>query len=103
MAAYRFAEFVRVERWVDLALATYLYLEWYRQGRLDRPGLTEREKDWWRSQRTAGLCRGVRAKREDEELRWLGRRLETPGGCKRLRRLLWAGLPAALRTTRRAG
>ena len=103
MVAYRFAEFVRVERWVDLTLTTYLYLEWYRWGRLDRPGLSEQEREWWQSQRTAGLCRGVRARREDEELRWLGGRLETPGGCKRLRRLLRASLPTALRTARRAG
>ena len=75
MATYRFADFVRVERWVGLALTTYLYLEWYRWGRLDRPGLTEREREWWQSQRTAGLCRGVRADREDKELRWLGERL----------------------------
>jgi IS4 transposase len=103
MVAYRFAEFVRVERWIDLTLTTYLYLEWYRWGRLDRPGLSEQEREWWQSQRTAGLCRGVRARREDEELRWLGGRLETPGGCKRLRRLLRASLPTALRTARRAG
>jgi hypothetical protein len=37
MAAYRLADLVRVERWVDLALTTDLYLEWYRRGRLDRP------------------------------------------------------------------
>src|ERR1019366_6307634 len=92
MVAYRFAEFVRVERWIDLALTTYLYLEWYRWGRLDRPGLAEKEKEWWQSQRTAGLCRAVRADREDQELRWLGERLATPGGCKRLRRLLRARL-----------
>lgn len=103
MVAYRFAEFVRVGRWVDLALTTYLYLEWYRWGRLGRPGLTQKEREWWQSQRTAGLCRGVRANREDKELRWLGERLETPGGCKRLRRLLRASLPTALRADRRAG
>lgn len=103
MVAYRFAEFVRVERWIDLTLTTYLYLEWYRWGRLDRPGLTEKEREWWQSQRTAGLCRGVREDREDKELRWLGERLETPGGCKRLRRLLRASLPTALRAHRRAG
>lgn len=103
MVAYRFADFVRVERWVDLALCTYLYLEWYRWGRLERPGLEEEEREWWQSQRTAGLCRAVRAERDDEELRWLKGRLSTPGGCKRLRRLLKASLPTALRESRRAG
>jgi IS4 transposase len=100
MVQYRFAEFERVERWVDLALSTYLYLEWYRWGRLERPGLPEKEKEWWQSQRTAGLCRAVRQDREDKELRWLEKRLATPGGCKRLRRLLRAGLPTALREPR---
>ena len=102
MVAYRFAEFVRVERWVDLALSTYLYLEWYRWGRLEQSGLEE-EREWWQSQRTAGSCRAVRAEREDQELRWLGGRLATPGGCKRLRRLLRASLPTAPRSVRRAG
>jgi hypothetical protein len=100
MVQYRFGQFERVERWVDLALATYLYLEWYRWRQLQRPGLPEKERDWWTSQRTAGLCRAVRCDREDKELRWLEKRLATPGGCKRLRRLLRAGLPTALRETR---
>jgi hypothetical protein len=103
MVAYRFGDFVRVERWIDLTLATYLYLEWHRWGRLEEKSPTEQEKDWWRSQRTAGLCRGVRADREDEELRWLGKGLSTPSGCKRLRRLIRASLPTALRGDRRAG
>ena len=29
---------------VDLALTTYLYLEWYRWGRLERPGLPAKER-----------------------------------------------------------
>jgi Transposase DDE domain len=100
MVQYRFQEFERVERWVDLALTTYLYLEWYRWRQLERPGQPEKEREWWKSQRTAGLCRAIRQDREDKELQWLEKRLATPGGCKRLRRLLRAGLPTALREPR---
>ena len=85
MVQYRFRDFERVERWVDLALATYLYLEWYRQRRLRRPRLPPKERAWWQTQRTAGLCRAVRCERDDKELQWLERRLATPGGCRRLR------------------
>jgi hypothetical protein len=102
MVQYRFGEFERVQRWVDLALTTYLYLEWYRWGKLQRPGLPRKELDWWQSQRMAGLCRAVRQDREDKELQWLEKRMATPGGCKHLRRLLRAGLPTALREPRRA-
>ena len=100
MVQYRLAEFERVERWVDLALTTYLYLEWYRWRQLARPGLPPKERDWWQAQRTAGLCRAVREHREDQELQWLEKRLATPGGCQHLRRLLRAGLPTALRKSR---
>ena len=65
-----------MERWIGLTLTTYPYLEWYRWGRLER---------------------------DDQELQWLEGRLSTPGGCKRLRRLLKASLPTSLRTARRAG
>jgi hypothetical protein len=100
LVQYRFQDFERVQRWVDLALTTYLYLEWYRWGQLDRPGLPEKERDWWQSQRTAGLCRAVGQQREDQELHWLEKRLATRGGCQRLRELLRAGLPTALRKLR---
>jgi Transposase DDE domain len=100
MVQYRLAEFERVERWVDLALTTYLYLEWYRWRQLARSGLPPKERDWWQTQRTAGLCRAVREHREDQEIQWLAKRLATPGGCQHLRRLLRAGLPTALRKSR---
>lgn len=102
MVQYRFRDFTRVERWVDLALATYLYLEGYRRRRLEQPRRSEKERTWWESQRTAGLCRAVRCERDDQELQWLERRLATPGGCRRLRRLLRAGLPRDLRKSRTA-
>jgi len=96
MVQYRFQEFERVERWVDLALTTYLYLEWYRWRQLQKPKLPPEKRDWWESQRTAGLSRAVRQDREDQELQWLEKRLASPGGSRRLRRLLRAGLPTAL-------
>lgn len=102
MVQYRFGDFGRVERWVDLALATYLYLEWHRQRRLRRPRRPPKERAWRQAQRTAGLCRAVRCERDEKELQWLARRLATPGGCRRLRRLLRAGLPRDLRASRPA-
>jgi hypothetical protein len=88
MGQYRFRQFERVERWIDAALASYLYLEWYRFGQLQNAALSEEQKAWWQQQRTAGLCAAVRCQREQEELDWLAQRLKTAGGCTRLRRLL---------------
>lgn len=103
MGQYRFREFVRVERWMDVALATYLYLEWFRWRKLQRGQLDEADKEWWQQQRTAGLCAAVRCQREEQELDWLHGRLQTPGGCSRLRRLLRANRPRVLRQRRAKG
>lgn len=85
---YQFQNFDAVEGWVELALATVLYLEWYRATQLARSGLSEREKDWWRRQRTHGLCQAVRLASEQAELEYIADRLETPGGIRKLRRLI---------------
>jgi hypothetical protein len=100
MGQYRFRDFVRVERWMDVALATYLYLEWFRWRKLKSGKLPAAEKAWWQQQRTAGLCAAVRCQREEQELDWLHDRLQTPGGCTRLRRLLRASRPRVLRQPR---
>jgi hypothetical protein len=96
MGQYRFEDFSRAERWVEVALLSYLYLEWYRWGKLEE-ARTEEEREHWSRQRTAGLQAAVRAECQDEELSWLEKRLATPGGRKRLRRLIRASLPRPLR------
>lgn len=100
MGQYRFRDFVRVERWIDCALATYLYLEWYRWGKLENPKLEAGEKEWWQEQRTAGLLAAVGCQREEEELNWLADRVQTPGGCGKLRRLLRQSRHRVLRQPR---
>lgn len=97
MGQYRFADFRRVERWLDCALATYLYLEWYRLKQVQSPEWSEPDKQWWREQRTAGLAAAVRCQRDQEELDWLQGRLKTPRGRARLRALLRATRPRVLR------
>ena len=100
MIDYRFRDFERVERWVDVALATFLYLEAYRQRHLQRPGLSPKERVVWETARTAGLVQAVRAEVEQGELAWVARRLRTPGGCRRLRHVVQA---AGLGQKHRAG
>jgi hypothetical protein len=85
---YRFQNFEAVEGWAELALATVLYLEWYRAGQLARRGLSDREKEWWRRQRTHGLCQAMRQASEQAELKYIAARLETPGGIRKLQRLI---------------
>jgi hypothetical protein len=85
---YQFQKFDSVEGWAELALTAFLYLEAYRQRQLSRSGLSEEDKNWWRQQRTHGLCQAVRLASQQAEMHYLAERLETPGGIAKLKRLL---------------
>jgi len=90
---YRFRKFAKVERWVELCLITFLYLEWYRAEKLARRDLSEEQKRWWRWQRTHGLCTAVREEAEEKELDRLASYTKTKGGQRKLKRLLRAARP----------
>jgi hypothetical protein len=98
MVHYRFRQFERVERWVEMALATFLYLEWYRARQLARRGRSKKEREWWQWQRTHGLCQAIRQQAARADLQYLAERLKTPGGIQRLRRELQAACPAEYRS-----
>ena len=44
---YRFAQFERVEHWIELVRLSFLYLEWYRLQPLRRRDVREKEKRRW--------------------------------------------------------
>jgi hypothetical protein len=94
---YRFQRFACVEAWVEMALTTFQYLEWYRAVQLTRRGLSEKDKLWWRAQRTYGLCQAVRQASQHAELKYLAERLETVGGLQKLKRLILASFPSEYR------
>lgn len=85
---YQFQKFAAVEGWSELALTTFLYLEWYRVQQLSRRGLSEEDKAWWQYQRTYGLCQAVRLASQQGELEYIADRLETDGGIAKLKRVL---------------
>ena len=85
---YRFRNFAAVESWCELALAAFMYLEWYRARQLARRDLSDEEKQWWRCQRAHGLCHAMRLASQQNELYFLAERLNTPGGIRKLKRLL---------------
>jgi hypothetical protein len=95
---YRFREFEPVEAWVELALTTFMYLEWYRVQQMSRRDLSDEEKRWWRHQRTYGLCQAVRSESEQNELKYIADCLETPGGMRRLKRLIRNSFPKEYRS-----
>jgi hypothetical protein len=97
MDRYRFGEFAKVENWVRLVLASFMYLEWLRARQLNKRRLKEKERSWWQSQRTYGLGRAVRQAAEQKELKLLGAALETPSGQKRLSKLLSQAHPKEYR------
>jgi hypothetical protein len=88
---YRFQKFEAVEGWMELALTAFLYLEGYRRQQLARRDLNDEDKQWWRHQRTYGLCQAVRLATQQTELKYLADRLKTPGGIAKLKRLLRNG------------
>jgi DDE family transposase len=90
---YRFRQFERVEGWDELIQMTFLYLEWYRARQLQRRDLAEEKRKWWRWQRAHGMCMAVRQEAEQADLEHIAQRIETPGGLRRLQRLLRAALP----------
>lgn len=95
---YRFRRFEAVEGWVELALVTFVYLEWHRACQLRRKGLSEEQRKRWRTQRTHGLCVAVRRQVERSDLEAIAEALKTKGGVRRLRRLLDNATQAEYRT-----
>lgn len=97
MQQYRFREFDKVERWVQQCLIAYVYLEWYRAEKLARRDLSEEQKQWWRWQRSHGLCVAVRQETEEQELNRLASYTQTKSGLHRLKKILRAARPVKQR------
>ena len=94
---YQFQNFEAVEGWSELALTTFLYLERYRVQQLSRRDLSDEKKRWWQRQRTYGLCQAVRLASEENELKFIADRLETPGGTQKLKRIIRNSFPMEYR------
>lgn len=94
LAEYRFREFVKVENWVQACLVAFVYLEWYRSAQLGRRDLPEREKGWWRWQRSHGVAGAVYREAEARDVAQLYRWSGTASGRKRLRHCLAQAQPA---------
>ncbi|WP_029630090.1 transposase, partial [Zavarzinella formosa] len=97
-AQCRLRRFEATEGWLELVLVTFLWLEWHRARQLAKSGLTTKQKERWRHQRTHGLCLAVRRHSEQADLEYLARAMQTPGGIRRLRRKLRQAIPAEFRT-----
>jgi hypothetical protein len=96
---YQFQRFEPVEGWVEVTLAAFMYLERYRVQQMARRDLSADEKRWWEHQRTYGLCQAVRLACEQNELRYIAERLETPGGIRKLREVIRDSFPKEYQAT----
>jgi hypothetical protein len=94
---YQFQKFEPVEAWAELVLTAFMYLEYYRVQQMSRRDLDDEEKRWWGHQRTYGLCQAVRSASEQNELKYIADRLETPGGIRKLKRLIRNSFPKEYR------
>jgi hypothetical protein len=94
---YAFRQFEKVEAWVTLCLATFIYLEWIRARTLKQRALSKKERQRWQALRTYGLTLAVRQSAEHRELKLLAESLETPTGQKRLSKLLAQSHPTEYR------
>ena len=94
---YQFQKFASVQGWLELALATFLYLEWYRVQQMSRRDLSDQAKRWWSHQRTYGLCQAARLASDQNELQYIADRLESDGGTRKLKRLIRNSFPKEYR------
>ena len=92
-AQYRFRRFAAVQGWVQACLVTFCYLEWQRARQLSRPEVPEKEKQWWRWQRSFGLAVVVTEHAKGQDLVRLFRWSGTKAGLKRLRQTLRLAQP----------
>lgn len=83
--------------WVQLALLSFLYLEWHRARKLRDRRLSDKDKSWWRVQRTYGLCRAIRQEAEGKDLAAMAQLISTKTGRKKLKKRLQAALPTEYR------
>ena len=96
-AQYSFQKFSSVHGWVELAITTVLFLEQTRAERLADRRLSKERRDWWKAQRLHGLCEAYRQECQRNETKFLSQRLKTPGGVKKVQRLLNAATPVEYR------
>jgi hypothetical protein len=95
---YQFRRFEAVEGWMELAVTSFLYLEWYRHQQLRRRGLDEKARNWWHRQRAFGIIQAIRLAASQKELHYLEDRLKSPGGITKLKRLLRRCIAGEYRT-----
>jgi len=94
---YHFQQFAKVERWVELCLVAFVYLEWHRAEKLARRSLPPGRRKWWHWQRAHGLCVAVRQEAEEKELCRLAKYSRTKSGLRRLKQILYAARPTEQR------
>jgi hypothetical protein len=95
---YRFQDFQAVEAWVNTAITTVLFLEHLRARNLRDRRQSEERRGWWKRQRLHGLCTAYREECAVKELTTISKRLQTPGGITKLKRLISAAIPQEYRT-----
>jgi hypothetical protein len=98
---HRFAEFVKVEGWVQSCLATFGYLGWYRARRLRRRGLPAEGRRWWQWQRRHGLRQALRQEAEGHDLGQLWEWARTRAGLRGLKQCPRAARPREYRKPRK--
>ena len=96
-AQYSFQKFAAVRAWVEIAITTVLFLEHLRAQRMADRRLSRDRRDWWTTQRLHGLREAYHQECQTKELKYLSKRLKTPGGIQKLKRLLTAATPVEYR------
>jgi hypothetical protein len=98
LCRYKLGRFCKVERWVDLCLVAFCYLEWYRLQRL--AGGPAKGRSAWPAARSHGCRQAVVQEIEEEDLRQIYEWAADGKGLPRLREVLRAAYAA--RTTKEA-
>lgn len=100
LADYQLRSYRKVEGYVTTCLIAFLYLEWYRRRRLERPTSVQ-DQLHCASQRTYGLCRLVRQHAHANDLNYVVRKCRSPRSLRKLQRQLERAIPLEYRTPSR--
>jgi hypothetical protein len=86
MHQYQFKSFDAVTSWIEIAILTFLFMEWTRKRKLKDKRLTDEERKIWSMQRTYGSRQAIQIGTQVKERQWMLKRLETKHGIKTLRK-----------------
>jgi len=84
MHQYQFQRFSAVSSWIEIAMLTFLFLEWTRKRKLNDKRMSAQSRTIWQQQRMYGCRQAIQIGTQVRERNWILRRLKSHHGIKTL-------------------